>query len=335
MSNNISDMMVLENYDFSKLKNKKIAIIGSGFMAENYVLACKKMNINNILVIGNKEEKVKKICKKYKIHGIFGGYEKNLKSLEKMDLVIICIPVHLLVLCTNLAIKYCQKNILIEKPGSIYVNELLNLNKIIKSANVKIGYNRISYPNYQLLKQKTKEDGGITSCTFTFTERIDKIDFNKEKPEVFSRLGIGNSLHVISMVFDLIGMPKKMTSIQKGGFKWHKSGSIFVGSGITKKNIPFSYHADWESSGRWGIEIMTKKNSYKLIPLEELYQRPKGTFEWTKIKIKNKFPNIKHGIPEQIVAMLDQSINEKVNLVTVKLAASLNKEAEKIFGYKY
>ena len=111
---------------------------------------------------------------------------------------------------------------------------------------------------------------------------MDRIDFEKDEPEVYQRWGISNSLHVISMVFDLIGLPKEITSKQSGKTSWHDSGSIFTGNGISENNIPFSYHADWESAGRWGIEIMTKEHAYRLMPLENLYVRKKALLSGMK-----------------------------------------------------
>ena len=135
------------------------------------------------------------------------------------------------------------------------------------------------------------------------------------------------------MVVDLIGMPKEITTYQSGQLDWHPSGSIFVGSGISKANIPFSYHADWNSNGRWGIEVMTTENSYRLVPLEELYVSSKGTTDWQKLSFEKAFLDVKPGLAEEIAVMLDDNLYKKTDLPTLSDAAELNKLAEKIFGY--
>ena len=61
----------------------------------------------------------------------------------------------------------------------------------------------------------------------------------------YSRWGISNSLHVISMAMELIGMPKDISIHQFGKLDWYPSGSVFVGNGISRNDMPFSYHADW------------------------------------------------------------------------------------------
>ena len=60
--------------------------------------------------------------------------------------------------------------------------------------------------------------------------------------------------------------------------------------------IPFSYHANWESAGRWNIEIMTKKGKYRLSPLEELHFCKLGEISWKKIPLYTPFPKSKTGM---------------------------------------
>jgi hypothetical protein len=45
---------------------------------------------------------------------------------------------------------------------------------------------------------------------------------------------------------------------------------VFVGSGITEDGVLFSYHANWESAGRWGVEVNTAKRKLAFRPLEQL-----------------------------------------------------------------
>lgn len=315
------------------IKNKSVAIIGSGFMANQYSLALSKIGICDVEVIGRSQKTLEQICKRFHFIPINQDYDTGIKSLSEKDLVIITTPIPDLIPATKLALKYGQKNILIEKPGSLYAAQLQNLDKIKKSQKIFVAYNRLFYPNFQKLFQLVKKEGGINSCNFTFTEWVDKIDFKKYHPSVYSRWGIANSLHVISMAFRLIGMPKKITCIHSGSLSWHKTGSVFVGCGVSKKGIPFSYNADWSSSGRWGIEVTTKKNAYRLVPLEQLYRCPKNSTTWVPVKFDKKYPQIKEGISEQILAMLTKNGKNSPNLVSLREASAFNQVAEKIFGY--
>lgn len=320
----------INSIDFSK---KSIILVGSGNIAKQYVDALNTLNIYDITVITNSEQSKTNFQKLYDLNVVTGGFEKNFQNTQEVDLVIITTPISLLVNAAKSAIKNNQTNILIEKPGSLYYEELVSLNDLITTQNVRIAYNRLFYPSFHKLKTLVEHDGGITSCTFDFTEWINKINFSNNPSEVYSRWGISNSLHVISMAMDLIGMPEKITTYQSGKLDWHKSGSTFVGSGISKKGIPFSYHGDWGSAGRWGIEVTTRKNSYRLVPLEELYVCPKESTVWSPIELKSSFPNVKDGLAEEISVMLSEKNQVDFSLPSLEQCVEYNKIAEIIFGY--
>jgi len=322
----------LSNIDSLKFDDKSILIIGSGRMARQYANTLSQLNVNDVSIISRVEDKVKKLCKEFSFKPYWGPYENEISKIKKVDLVIVATPIHTLIPLTKLLLQNHQDNILIEKPGSLYSSELLSLNQVLKDQKVRVAYNRLVYPNFHKLKKIIQQEE-ITSCNFTFTELVNTIDFKKEKKDAYQRWGISNSLHIISMAFELIGIPKEFSFYQSEKLEWHPTGSIFVGSGYTEKNIPFSYHADWNSAGRWGIEIMTRKNAYRLISLEELYVCPIGFFQWTKVPFKIAFPNVKQGIAEEIAVMLTDGL-QNIDLVSLEKAASFNKIAEKIFGYK-
>ena len=327
-----------KNYDWLinlhhlNLKNKSILLIGGGELSKQYIKALLKLNISDITVVTKTGNQIREFCDSNKINLLTNGFERNLVSCGVKDLVIVATPIPLLIPATDLAIKVGNKNILIEKPGSLYHKQLSSLKP--NTAKIRIAYNRIVYPNFYKLKTLIEKEGGITSCRFTFTEWLNRIDFTKYQKDEYKFWGISNSLHVISMAMELIGMPKKLSTNRSGFLKWHESGSIFVGSGISEKNIPFSYHADWGSGGRWGIEIFTKENLYQLISLEELYVTPKYSVERFQVPLKASFSNIKPGLAEEIALMLQPSIEKKIPLITPCRAVAYNKLAEKIFGYK-
>lgn len=317
-----------------KFRDKKILIIGSGWMAGQYAIVLYRMGIHDVTIISKTKDHVFKLCDEFGFRPIFGGFQKKLPMIKKMDLVIITPPIEITIQAAKKAIDSGQTNILIEKPGSLYHEEIATLQKKIKRQRVRVAYNRLTYPNYLKLKELVRKDGGITSCRFTITERVKDLVFPKKGHlEIHKRFGLYNSVHVTCMVADLIGLPKTMSNIQYGKLDWHPSGAVFVGSGISKQNIPFSYHADWTSSGRWGIEVMTRKNAYRLISLEELYVCKLHQDNWNKVPFKRAFLEVKQGMAEEIVIMLDSKLEKKIKLVTLKRAIEFSKFTEKIFGY--
>ncbi len=323
----------LTNINSLDFHEKSALIIGSSEMSRQYALALKKFGIDDITIIAKSGKYISKFCEGENIYLKTGGYEKNISQIEEKDLTIIALPIPDIINAMKMAIENGQKNILIEKPGSLYYKELESASELYPEIQIRVAYNRLVYPNFYKLKELVEKDAGITSCRFTFTELLSRIDFEKDVFEVYQRWGISNSLHVISMAFELIGMPKEMSCFQKDTLEWHKSGSTFVGAGISNKDIPFSYNADWGSGGRWGLEVNTRKNSYQLIPLEEIYKCPKDTFEWKKVDFEKAFSDIKQGIAEEVAIMLQNQVEIKENLPNLKKTVEFNKIAEKIFGY--
>jgi len=331
--------MILENYNWitniskEKFQDKSIILIGTGPMAKEYAIALTQMNITDVTVISKNDKETTDFSNSFDFSVLHGGYQLHLPSLKKADLVIIVTPIPQLLDAAKLAIDSGQKKILIEKPGSLYPEKLISFSKQLTDQIVRIGYNRLLYPSFHKLKFLAEQEGGITSCTFNFTEWVHTINFEKYPSEVYSRWGISNSLHVISMAMELIGMPKNISTYNFGKLNWHPSGSIFIGSGISENNIPFSFHADWGSAGRWGVEIMTKDNVYRLIPLEGLFVCKKGSVHWEPISLNPVYPEAKTGIAEEIAVMLNDEKEQEIGLITLETASEYNKLAEKIFAY--
>ena len=315
------------------LKDKSVLIIGGGYMGKEYAKALTHLDIQDVTILTRTVQEPSVFSTKFKYKVYHDGFEKHLATIGKKDLVIIATPTELLIPAAKLAIETGQNKILLEKPGSLFVEELTSLNKIITKQKVRIGYNRLMYTNFHKLKLLTEDEGGILSCKFDFTEWTHKIPFNVYQNDEYKFWGISNSLHLISMAFELIGIPKEMSSSQSGNLDWHPSGSIFIGYGYSEQNIPFSYHANWESSGRWEIQVMTKNNTYRLMPLEDIYVCKKGTVDWIKVNFDVTYKNVKFGIAEEIFSMLNDKLEEQIGMITLEKAIKYNNIAEKIFGY--
>jgi len=311
-------------------------LLGAGIMGKEYCRALKKMEIGNVTVICMTKETAKKIRTDFGFDTYSGGYRQQLsKNNKPYDLAIICLPIiHLLEALEHL-ISYEQKNILVEKPAALsasLLKKFIHKNQKIKKISVKVAFNRLFYSSYLELKRRAEKEGGIISCHYTFTEWVNTINYSSYNPEVLKRWGICNSIHVISLAHDLIGLPKEWNFYKRNSLSWHPSGAVFSGSGITNKKILFSYHANWLSSGRWSIEAMTRQSAYRLMPLENLYQSEKGTNKWTKIETIEEQNKIKSGLPEMIIYMFNQK-NSKNQLPDLYQTNQYLKISEKIFGY--
>ena len=118
----------------------------------------------------------------------------------------------------------------------------------------------------------------------------------------------------------MAGFPKIINSYVEGKnlIKWHPSGSIFVGSGISEKNISFSYNTNWNSAGRWAIEVSTNKHRFYLKPIEKLFKQKKGEINLSEIDINEKNDKyeieFKPGIHDLILCYLKNDFSKFLNL---------------------
>ena len=270
---------------------KALWLIGTGDMAKAYAKVLQALN-THFKVIGRSTDSVQQFRHQTGIDAISGGLKKALNTYGCPEKAIVAVGVLELQNAARLLAEYGCLEILLEKPGSLNLHELRGLDKLKNEKNSKIwiAYNRRCYESVRELKRRVEFDGGILSLNFEFTEWAHQIKAADFQPEILDKWLIANSSHVIDLAFYLIGQPDehKSSFYHNGKLSWHKSSARFHGAGITEQGIPFSYHADWQSSGRWGLEILTEKNKYILQPIEELKVIPRGTLDIASIATSNE-----------------------------------------------
>ena len=250
------------------LKNDVI-IVGAGYMAIEYAKVLKDLN-KNFIVVGRGEESAKKFEDEIGIKVIRGGLEKFLSMSDSLpNYAIIAVGVNELAQNCISLIKSGIKNILLEKPGAIFLKDFETINELIKKYNsqVSIAYNRRFYSSTRAAKKFIAEDGGVISFQFEFTEWLHVFE-KIGKVVDLSKLFLSNSTHVVDLAFYLGGVPEKISCFGNG--ENQNYNSIFSGAGITKNGAFFNYGANWNSAGRWSAEFMTKKRRFIFRPLEKL-----------------------------------------------------------------
>jgi predicted dehydrogenase len=258
---------------------KNIWLIGAGGMAQDYIKVLNDLDVN-LTVVGRGEESAKLCEEKTFQKVIIGGLDTFL--LEKpilAEYAVVSVGVEKLYETTKQLLKYGVKNILVEKPGAMTQNEfdeLITLRKV-KNANVLIAYNRRFFASTLKAQEIIKNDGGVTSFNFEFTEWAHIIETLVKADGVMEKWFLANSTHVVDMAFYLGGDPKEIIAYTSGGVSWHPSASNFSGSGISTNGALFNYHANWESAGRWSVEILTKENRLIFRPMEKLQIQKRGT----------------------------------------------------------
>lgn len=259
--------------------NNKIWVIGAGMMAQDYIKVLQGLE-KEFIVIGRSEETAKKCEETTGCQVQVGGLEAYLAtSPHKCSHAIVAVGIEKLYETTKQLLKYGIKNILVEKPGALETWQFKELNILSKEkdANIIIAYNRRFYASVLQAQNIIEQDGGVSSFSFEFTEWAHVIEPLVKAAGVKERWFLGNSTHVVDLAFYLGGKPKEICTFSNGSLAWHPAGANFSGAGVSENGSLFSYQANWESAGRWAVEVLTKKHRLLLRPIEKLQIQNKGS----------------------------------------------------------
>lgn len=294
------------------MNKKNIVLIGTGQMAIDYAKTLQAQNCI-FTVIGRGNESAKRFEEEIGIKPIVGGIEKYLKNniLENTQ-VIIATGTEVLMAILILVLKAGASKVLIEKPAAISIEELLHNETKLQPYldKVYVAYNRRFYSSVIEAQKLIEKDGGLKSMHFEFTEWAHKIEPLQKALGVKENWFFTNCTHVIDLAFYFGGMPKEWNSYSTtGNLSWHNKTN-FVGSGITEKKVLFSYISNWESAGRWSLELLTEKHRIYLKPLELLSIQNKGEIKITEYPLDDNLDKkFKPGLYLQVKAFLFENNN--------------------------
>jgi len=258
---------------------KKIWLIGAGGMAQDYIKVLDHLS-TSFITIGRGVKTAQKCKEATGCEVLTGGLEEYLSSSPEMcSHAIVAVGVEKLYETTKELLEYGVKNILVEKPAGLYKEEFEDLVQISKEkkANVFIAYNRRFYASVLKAQEIIKKDGGVTSFNFEFTEWSHVIAPLEKAEGIKEKWFLGNSTHVVDLAFFLGGSPIELESFSSGAVEWHPSASNFAGAGVSDKDALFSYQANWESAGRWSVEVLTKEHRLIFRPMEKLQIQKRGS----------------------------------------------------------
>lgn len=231
----------------------------------------------------------------------------NFLSDHPIDAAIVAVGEAQLGQATRRLLDLGLRHILVEKPGGSDAADIRDLQTHADrlAANVYVGYNRRFHASTLRAKEIIAEDGGVSSFTFEFTEWAHRIEPLVKEPGVKENWFLHNSTHVIDLAFHLGGWPRSFTGLALGDMNWHPHAR-YVGCGLTESGAPFSYSADWQAPGRWGVEIMTRKRRLILRPLESLQIQPLGSIAIEAVDLNDDLDiKYKPGFYRQVHAFLN------------------------------
>jgi len=282
---------------------KEVWLIGPGNIGRHYLKVLQALDVN-LTVIGRSAKK------DWPVPVYEHGLDNYILQVpdSNVEYAIVAVDESQLYSITKKLIDKGIKNILIEKPAGIDKTQVKLLREASAAAkcNLFVAYNRRFYQSVQHCKEKIKESCGPISINFSFTEWIHTIPFDQYTPEELERFVLCNSSHVPDTVFYLAGKPKVLNCETAGSLDWHPAASIFQGSGITEQGVLISYNANWESAGRWSIEVCLPGEKLILRPLEKLHVQHTGSLDIIEYKLENEHIDLdyKAGLYEEVKSFL-------------------------------
>lgn len=301
---------------------KNVIIVGTGQMAQDHIKVLRALE-TNITVIGRGKDSASIFEEATGIKPIIGGFENYLDAnpLGIEDSVIVAVGTEMLMPILLLLANQNFDKALIEKPGALSVEELLVNSKALESIWLKvfIGYNRRFYSSVNEVKKLINEDGGLKSMHFEFTEWSHIVGPLQKASGVKENWFFANSSHVVDLAFFIAGNPTDWCAFSKAGeITWHNKTN-FSGAGETENNVLFSYISNWESAGRWSIELLTNKRRLFLKPIEGVGIQLIGTINVVDHTFDNSLDiDYKPGLYNQSKAFLFNSSSDQSSLINLK-----------------
>lgn len=302
-----------------------IWLIGSGRMGQDYARVLRGLGVS-FEAIGRGEESAAIFESTTGKAVRLGGLSNVLRSERPPERAIIAVGVEKLSATTQELVRAGTKRIMVEKPAGLNLAEIRELNLTAEKygASVLLAYNRRFYASVHHARQCIIEDGGVLSAQFEFTEWANVIAPLIKGAGVKEHWLLANSTHVIDLVFHLIGRPLNWQCWSAGAIEWHPAAARFAGAGVSDQGVMFSYLADWQAPGRWGVELLTAKRRLILRPLERLAVTPLDSVKVEVIQPLDELDQeYKPGLYRQTKAFLegdDQffcSLAEQVNNVAI------------------
>ena len=283
-----------------------VLLVGAGPMAQAYAAALRGLGAPHEALCRSEAsaEKFRSVtgspCRA-------GGLEALLARDGAPAMAIVAAPVADLAGCAARLIEAGCVSILVEKPGGTTAADVSRLAALAagRGARVHVAYNRRYYASVRKAREMIAEDGGVTSFTFEFTELGDRVGALPYPAEVLANWELANSTHVIDTAFFLGGAPARIEAMTAGALAWHPRCARYAGHGVTEAGALFSFSADWDAPGRWGIEINTRQNRLVLRPMETLQRQRRGSFALEAVEIDDTLDrSYKPGLYRQTSAFI-------------------------------
>jgi predicted dehydrogenase len=308
------------------IKKIKIGIIGSGYMAQEYVKVLK--SIKKVEITGVVSKNLNK-TKKFAYHNDIRFFSSidQIYNKTKPDAFIIAVSELSLKTVLIKIFKFKTFN-LVEKPIGINFEESKFITKLSKKTKSKnfVGFNRRHYENIKFIKKKIKND---KSKRIVFIEDQEYQNYNSTIPrKVLKNWMYANSVHLIDL-FYVLCRGKILSIKNKIQFKSQKYSFILSEIKFNSGDLGI-YKCLWNTPGPWSISVNTDKKNFTLRPLEKLFIQDNRSRRVKEIDFKSD--NFKHGVLNQLKLFIKSIEQDKDFLPNFEDSLQSMKLVKKIYG---
>ena len=285
-----------------------VLLVGAGPMAAAYGRVLNTLGVS-WSAIGRGAASAQAFQAACGIAPVQGGLEQYLRDhpVQRNAAAIVALPIPQLAKATKMLAEAGVSRVLVEKPAGLDASEIDGVAQAAArtGSDIFVAYNRRFYAAASAARAMIAEDGGATSFHMEFTEIESRVQKAVLDPAVLANWFLANSTHVVDLAFHLCGQPAAAEGTAAGSLAWHPPGAVFVGHGRTETGALFSWHADWSSAGRWGLDVRTARRRLLLQPLEQLAVQEKGSFAVVQHPIDDELDRtFKPGLYREVEAFL-------------------------------
>lgn len=308
----------------------KIAIIGSGYMAEQHIIAFQSNTQCEVVGITSRNEATAlDLAQRYGIDRV----EKNIPDLFKNSqangvLVAVNEPSAIGVVTQCMAYSW---KILTEKPLGLFVQDtkLLAADAKKKDIDVFVAMNRRHYASTRKAIEFLDNDQGERFVSVIDQENITGALKSGQPREVVERWMVANSIHLID--YFSIFCRGRIINITRP-VQWDNRDPFVIQAVLSfDSGDKGAYTAVWDAPGPWSVSITTRKQMLEMRPLEELnYQKFPEKFK-KPVDLGTIDRDYKAGLAQQTAEFIASMSAKKHNLPSLSEYIITHELVEQIY----
>jgi len=279
--------------------NTRIGLIGSGYMATEYLKASSAVeNLDIVSIYSRNNQTAAVLAKNFKILNIAAGVD-DFAELE-LDFIIVCVPE---LATVGIITEFSGLNIplLVEKPVGLTLTDALSIESLSKDKNLPIfaALNRRFYGSSRRVLNELSTTSGKRFIQVNDQENTIAALAAGQPSEVVDNWMFANSIHIVDYI--LIVCRGEPTVLYK------RINALNDVSYVVHANISFSsgdealYACYWNIPGGWSVNISTASKTWQLSPLESARSRGIGDRHYTEFEAEGFDLSYKPGLVRMLL----------------------------------